>query len=175
MKNVLRQILEPDLVPVREHYAHVKQKILDYTDYVDEHGDENNEKYRVLEQELHLLTQKDMSQFNLWEWWEADGVENLAFRICLPDPPKVDDFSREELREVVERICTFVEPTPEIEQDEIAWLLWGNQSDFYHQLLKLNFATYDFKYFIRNKDKSGDYFEYSIEQKIEAIWNQNNH
>ncbi|WP_338814024.1 hypothetical protein V9L05_01065 [Bernardetia sp. Wsw4-3y2] len=34
-------------------------------------------KYRELEDELHRLTDENRSKFDLYEWWEADGVENL--------------------------------------------------------------------------------------------------
>jgi len=67
----MRAQIEPDYETARKRYDGILEKILAYTDYCDEHGDESGEKYRELENELRAITGKDMSKFDLWEWWEG--------------------------------------------------------------------------------------------------------
>ncbi|QWX82632.1 hypothetical protein H0I23_09135 [Cellulophaga sp. HaHaR_3_176] len=167
----LRKELEPNIKIVSELYPIVKKKILNFTDFWDNNPDNAILKHKEVEEELKILTSKDMSNFNLWEYWEADGIENLAFRISLPNPTKVSDFKKSELKEILTRIKTFEKPT-EYDNDEISMLLWANKSDYYKELIKVNFDEYDFKFFIRNKDKKGNYFEYSVNEIIENLWKE---
>ena len=97
----------PDFETARERYGEILRQILAYADYCDANGDEDGAKYRELEDALHKITGKDMSKFNLREWWEADGAENLAFDIALPEPNLVPDITKDELREIVECMSTF--------------------------------------------------------------------
>jgi len=41
----------------------------------------------------------------------------------------------------------------------------------YCSFLEKNFKHYNHKLFQRNKDKKGNYFEYSIEEVVEILWN----
>ena len=100
MANTLRKEIEPQFEIAEQRYSEVLKLILDYTDHCDENGDEDNTEYQILEEKLHKLTGKDMSQFDLWEWWEADGAENSAFDISLPEPQIVEDITKEELAEM---------------------------------------------------------------------------
>ena len=97
----------PDFETARERYGEILRQILAYADYCDANGDEDGAKYHELEDALHKITGKDMSKFNLREWWEADGAENLAFDIALPEPNLAPDITKDELREIVERMSTF--------------------------------------------------------------------
>ncbi|MGD1841028.1 MAG: hypothetical protein ACFB0B_09050 [Thermonemataceae bacterium] len=167
----LRKALAPNLQVASELYPVVKKKILGFIDFWDTHPDEATSKHKEVEEELKNLTGKDMSQFNLWEYWEEDGVENLAFRISLPNPTKVPDFKKSELKEVLTRIKTFEAPTA-YKNNEFLMVAWANKADYYRELLKVNFDKYDFKFFIRNKNKAGDYFEYSVEEIVEKLWDR---
>lgn len=91
----LRKEIEPQFDIAEQHYPEILKLILDYTDYCDENGDEDNAEYTKLEEKLHKLTGKDMSQFDLWEWWEGDGAENIAFDISLPKPLIVKDITKD--------------------------------------------------------------------------------
>ncbi len=169
----LRKELTPNIEIARKLYPVIKKKILDFTDFWDNSPDHAISRHKELEEELHKLTGKDISKFDLWEYWEADGLENLAFRISLPNPIKISDFKKEELKEVLIKINVFEEPTIEDENEEFLMLLWGNKSEYYRALLEVNFKKYDFKYFIRNKDEKGNYFEYSVDEIIEFLWENN--
>lgn len=165
----LREVLEPNITIASKLYPIVKNKIADFTEYWDKNPDKAIKRHKELEQELQDLTRKDISKFDLWEYWEADGLENLAFRIALPEPIKISDFKKEELTEVVTRIKTFEDPSA-YQDNEVLMLLWANKSDYYYKLLKHNFSNYDYKFFSRQKDKQGNYFEYSVEEIVDFIW-----
>jgi len=161
----LRTELEPQLEIAEKRYPGILNLILEYTEFMDENGDEDGEGSKILAQKLHLLTNKELSKFNLWEYWEEEGAEVLAFRISLPDPLKSDQFSKEELLEVIRRLKTFEATTGEGFKERFKYYL----ADYYHQLLALNFKKYTYTLFNRQKDKKGNYFEYSVEEIGEKI------
>lgn len=168
----LRKEIEPKMEIAEERYPHILKLILAYTDYCDENGDEDNTEYEKLEKQLHEITGKDMSEFDLWEWWEGDGAENLAFDISLPEPETVDSITKEELTEIIRRLKTYPQPDENDESFQALFYprtLFGN--DYYHHFLEMNFVTYDSGLFERQKDKNGNYFEYSIEEVVEKLWN----
>ena len=110
----MRAQIEPDFESARKKYDEILEQILAYTDYCDEFGDEDGEEYRKVEQRLAKISGKDMSKFSLHEWWEAEGAENLAFDIALPEPKVVPDITKDELSEIVERMLA---PVPEFDDD----------------------------------------------------------
>jgi len=163
----LKNELEPDLKTAEQRCPKVLEAILAYTNFCDKHGDEELTEYKKLEEKLHSLTGKDMSRFNLGEWWEEEGAEPLAFKISLPDPVFNGDITREELREIVNRLKTFSEPTESDDSFSGQFCLYLD--GYYHSLLSFNFKGYDPKLFQRNKDKNGKYFEYSADEIVARI------
>lgn len=53
------------------------------------------------------------------------------------------------------------------------YTLFG-KSTYYNNFFERNFKTFDDKLFQRNKDKQGNYFEYSQNEIVEKIWNNGN-
>ncbi|MDU1890495.1 MAG: hypothetical protein E6767_07360 [Dysgonomonas sp.] len=144
-------------------YPKVLKIIEDYEEFVDENGDEDDSEYQRISNLLHEMTGKDMTRYNLYETWEAEGPEVLSFRISLPDPILVNDITDGELIEILKRIKKGGYPTGEEEsfRDIFGFYL----DDYYHSFLKLNFKKYDYKYFIGQKD--GKFFTVEeIAQKI---------
>jgi hypothetical protein len=173
MATILRKEIEPQFEIAKQRYSKVLKLILDYTDYCDKNGDEDNAEYNKLEEKLHKLTGKNMSQFDLWEWWEADGAENLSFDISLPKPQIVENITKDELAEIVRRLKTYEEQYANEEDFKALFYsrtIFGN--GFFEEFLKLNFRTYKEELFQSHKDKSGNYFEYSIDEVVEKIWNK---
>lgn len=160
----LRKAIAPDLQTAEQRYPVILDAILDYAKYCDEHGDEELVVYKQLEGRLQQLTGKDMRQFNLNEWWEEEGAEVLAFWISLPDPVVVTDLLKEELKEIVGRLKTFEAP----QGDDFQFHRYLDS--YYHAFLALNCKGYNRKLFQRNKNKEGNYFEYSAEEIVEKIW-----
>jgi hypothetical protein len=164
----MRKELEPNLEKSEALYAKIKALIEKYTEYCDENGDEENIEYKILENKLREITGKDISQYNLWEYWEGEGLEVLSFRISLPEPMIVNNITKEELTEIIKRINVdiFEENDGNIFLKEFGYYL----GDYYHKLLEINFTNYRYEYFNRQKGKDGKYFEYSIKEIVEKIW-----
>lgn len=164
----LRSEIAPQMKVAEERYPIVLKAVLGYTDFCDEYGDEDFIEYKRVEDELHQLTGKDMSVYDLWEYWEAEGAEVLAFRIALPDPLLVKNISREEIIEIVTILKVFDVPeNTEVLtfEQQFKWYL----DEYYDAFLKLNCPNYSYKLFMRNKNKQGEYFEYSIEETVNEL------
>ncbi|MBF4484934.1 hypothetical protein [Flavobacterium sp. CSZ] len=167
----LRKEIEPQFDVAENRYPEVLKSILVYTDYCEKNGDEENIEYKKLEEKLHLMTGKEMSKFNLWEWWEEEGAENLAFDISLPDPQKVNSLTKEEVYEIVRRLKTFEEINTKHVSDFFSRFyqntVYGN--GYFMKFLEINFNKFRLNLFQRNKDKDGNYFEYSIDEVIAIL------
>lgn len=168
----LRSVIEPDFETAEKRYPEVLKLILEYTDYCDEHGDEDSVEYKKLEDKLQTITGKEMSRYNLWEWWEGDGAEHLSFDISLPDPQIVKDITKNELSEIIGRMKNF--EVPDLDDSSFKgifhnYIYFG--SSYFPDFLKLNFKGYDIKLFQSHKDKDGNYYEYSQEEIAEILWN----
>ena len=164
----LRKEIEPDFETVEKRYPIALKAIMSYTAYCDENGDEDLVEYNKLADYLHQLTGKDMSQFNLWEWWEEEGAEVLAFRIVLPEPQCVHNISMDELYEVVKRLKTDIY-TPS-EDGSLKEIFKYHLDEYYKLFLERNFNTYDPKLFERNKNDKGEYFEYTETEIVQMLW-----
>ena len=168
----MRKELEPNMEIAEKLYPQIKELVEEYTEYCDENGDEENSEYKKLEDKLHDITGKDISQYNLSEYWEEEGLEVLCFKISLPEPNVVNEFTKEELTEVVKRIKEDV--FEENGGQNFTELFNYHLEEYYHKLLEINFKNYKYEYFERQKGKNGKYFEYKIEEIVDKIWNLEN-
>ena len=100
----MRKELEPNMEIAKKLYPRIKKLIEKYTEYCDENEDEEDIEYKKLEKKLHEITGKDISQYNLWEYWEEEGLEPLAFKIALPEPNIVNNITKDELKEIIQII-----------------------------------------------------------------------
>ena len=164
----LRKEIEPDFETVEKRYPIALKAIMSYTAYCDENGDEDLVEYNKLADYLHQLTGKDMSQFNLWEWWEEEGAEVLAFKIVLPEPQYVRDITMNEVHEVVKRLKTDIYTSSE--DGSLKELFKYHLDGYYKLFLERNFNTYDPKLFERNINEKGEYFEYTEAQIVQMLW-----
>ena len=164
----LRKEIEPDFETVEKRYPIALKAIMSYTAYCDENGEEDLVEYNKLADYLHQLTGKDMSQFNLWEWWEEEGAEVLAFKIVLPEPQCVHNITMDELYEVVKRLKTDLY-TPS-EDGSLKEIFKYHLDEYYKLFLERNFNTYDPKLFERNINDKGEYFEYTEAQIVQMLW-----
>ena len=164
----------PDFETARERYGEILRQILAYADYCDAKGDEDGAKYHELEDALHKITGKDMSKFNLREWWEADGAENLAFDIALPEPNLVPDITKDELREIVECMSTF---EPRETGDEFLDAFWYRpnfavEGGYFTEFLRLNFKdAYDPRLFERC-EQNGEITELGADEITQILWGE---
>jgi len=166
----MRRDLAPDWETAEKLYPIISSHIEKYTEYCDENGDEDFTEYKKLEQCLHEITGKDMSQYNLWQWWEEEGLEVLSFRISLPAPQLVQDITKEELAEVITLLKSDSTIINQNDAESFKNTFSIYLGEYYHDLLKLNFKKYKREYFMSNKGKNGKYFEYSVQEATEKIW-----
>lgn len=161
--------IEPQIERAKLVYPKVLQLILAFTDFCDNAEDEETilQQQNKVEQLIQNLTEKESNTYSLFEWWEAEGAEVLAFKIALPNAQKVNNISREELTEIVTRIKNCKTPNPN--NDKFLEEFNYHLDSYYHQLLAVNFPKYEYSYFNRQKDKSGNYFEYNIDEIVNNI------
>ncbi|MEC4113499.1 hypothetical protein [Myroides pelagicus] len=166
----LRAEILPNFEVAKERYDEVLKQILDYTAYCDEYEDQDQIIYNKIAAYLAEITGKDISVYNLYEWWEEEEAQVLAFRIALPAPITLSDITMEELRAVISKIRTFDTFEQEGEnltfEQEFSLYL----DDYYHAWLKLNFKKYKYSLFNRYKNSKGEYLEYSIDELVNFIY-----
>lgn len=171
----LRIEIEPNLEIAEKLYPEILDQILQYTAFIDNHGDENNTASNNIENKLNQLTGKDISKYNLSEYWEEEGAEVLAFRIGLPNPQKVNNVTKDEVIEIVRRIGHFEESQKDWDEMSFKEKFSPYLDDYYHEFLKLNFKTYDYKkIFGQQKDPNKKPFWWTDEQKAELLWETRN-
>ncbi len=167
----LRVEIEPEIKKAEKIFPSVLKILKDYTKYVDENGDEENVEYNRVVVFLSELTGKDITKYNyaIWEYWEADGEYRESFKIALPNPKIVSRITKEELTEIVKRIVLIQIPkylkTDFIKNHGFEWEI----CDYYRRFLKLNFKTYKYEIFNRQKDINGNWYEPSIEDIVEKL------
>ena len=170
----MRAQIEPDFKTARKRYGEILKRILAYTAYCDDNGDPDGAKYRELEAALHEIIGKNMSKFDLWEWREANCAENLAFDIALPEPQLVSDITKDELREIVERMSTF-EPreTGDAFLDAFYYRAsFTADGGYFTEYLKLNFKnTYDPRLFERC-ERNSEMSELSAGEITQILWGE---
>lgn len=157
----LRKELSPDMATAERLYPLILKRLQEYENFHDSQSEDTPEavfdaEYKAMENYLSELTGKDLSDTWLWEWWESEGIEVLAFRLALPDPKKVADFSKEEVLKVVQILkIELFEDLENTDSEDFNSLFKIYLDNYYHDLLKINFPkTYNFKYFIAQKDGS---------------------
>jgi hypothetical protein len=170
---LLRKELEPRFDVAEKLYPEVYEAITAYATFCDNHGDEEDTGYNDLKIKIQQLTGKDMTNINLWEWWEEEGAENLAFTISLPSPRKVANITLSELTELVKRAQGLEQPANTDTGFQAAFydtLVFSIR--YFHQLIELNFKEYSHKLFQRNKDLRGNYYEYSTAEIVAKLWSK---
>lgn len=149
--------LSPDMATAEKIYPLILKRLEEFENFYDEQSGNIAERiftseYQTMKNYLSRLTGKDLSEVWLWEWWEGEGIEVLAFRLALPSPKKMADFTQEEVIEIVHillngRIDDYKNGS-NFEREFSIYL-----DDYYHELLKINFPkTYNHRYFHRQKN-----------------------
>ncbi|MDR1246527.1 MAG: hypothetical protein LBK57_05800, partial [Clostridiales Family XIII bacterium] len=163
----MRKELEPDMETAEKLYKEVLKLIEEYTDFYDENGDDEDIEYKKSEAKLKEMTGKDISQYNLFEYWEEEGPEILSFKISLPEPKVIENITKEELTEIITTLKDrdFENIIGNDFVEEYKYYL----DEYYHKLLKVNFKNYRYEYFNRQKGKDGKYFEYSAKEIMSKI------
>lgn len=147
--------VQPDFKQAEAIYPQVLKQLQDYELLVDFKGDEDLQFYKQMQETLEELTNKDLSNYNLYEAWEQEGIEVLAFGVALPCAVENKDLSKKELVDVLLKL----------ENLPVSYIPWDQRSfkekfeiytqDFYHEFLKQNYPKYNFqKLFGKQKDQT---------------------
>lgn len=168
--------IEPDLITAKALYPKILTRLQSFETFVDNSQALNKETfdtaYQQMADELHELTGKDMSRFLLWEWWEANGIEFLAFEIALPDPQPITDMNKDELTEIVSHIKTNNDFCENKDCDDWQYLTQYFTDRYYHRLLKLSFPkSYDYGYFCSHIIED-NYVEFKTDDIVECIYSK---
>ncbi|RZK92809.1 MAG: hypothetical protein EOO62_32635 [Hymenobacter sp.] len=167
-ENCLRVALEPQLAVAAQRYP---QAVTLLTAYDEAHDEADDEQALAIIEQLRQLTDKPVSEADLFEYYESSSKEALAWQLSLPPPPVVECLTKAEVTEIVRRLH---EPKPPTQAyDTLAFEEQMSQyylADYYHQLLKLHFpARYRYQYFGRHKGPNGQYYTLSTEQIVAKL------
>lgn len=169
----LRNEIEPKIIQAEEIYPQVLNLIYEYDNACD---NEVHDKCEEVVRKLSELTGKEITEDDLFEHWEGDGVDQIAFGFSLTEPTVLSTpLSKDELFEIIQRMSN-PEHDDLKEIDENApfpkELMWFRLKDYYMNLLKLNLKLPK-KFSIRslfNRQKvNGEYVEYTPEEIFEKI------
>lgn len=135
----LREEIEPKIIQAEEIYPQVLNLIYEYDDAWD---NEDDDKCEAVARQLSELTGKEITGDDLFEHWEVDGDDQIAFGFSLAEPSILSTpLSKDELFEIIQRIR---DPKHDDfkDIDENApfpkELIWWRLKDYYIGLLKLN-------------------------------------
>jgi hypothetical protein len=102
---ILRNELEPDFKKAETLYPDILSLIMEYEDSI---GDSLNKTDRPkiisIIKKLSLLTNKEINDDDLVEYWSCICIEDLAFSLALPEPNRVDKITADEITEVKNRL-----------------------------------------------------------------------
>ncbi len=145
----MRKELEPDLEIAEKLYPFIFNLISDFDDACDS-GNVKNQKKAI--DEISHLTGKEISGFDIYEYWGYINKEDLAYQIAIPEPQKAN-ISKQELIEIL----------------NLNFFSEDKFSNFYKVLLEKSFAHPSPTTVSHNLD------EKSIEQAADIIFNYKPH
>lgn len=166
----ISEVLEPKIHKAEELFPLITSFIKEFENTSSETDIETQ--LVLLESRLSEVTGKDITRhnYNLREYWEADGLEREAFKIALPDPPKNMVLTKGEVTEIVKRIKTLRLPdelmTDFVKENKFEWEIIA----YYHEMLRLNCNGYDETFFDREQSSDGSYIELSVTEIAHKIW-----
>jgi hypothetical protein len=165
----LRSELEPKIGVAEKLFPQVIDLISKYDNACDE-GDVKRIEMTI--HQINELTNKGINEDDLFEYWGAQDIEDVAFKLSVPSPLKVENFTKAELLEIIRRIrLTFSEKYIEnVIECSIPAIYFIHISDYYFSLIDKNFAypkssSNIFSY----KEANGKFIELSDEEIAQKI------
>lgn len=160
----------PDTQTAERLYPQVLARLQAFECWYDEqvtwHDNEFNHAYWQLQHDLQALTQKDMSKYTLWEWWEDEGIEVLAFKIALPNPKLTNNIQKDELTHIIQMMKDVSYPC----NTEFERLFQCHFEEYFTKWLELNFPkSYEYAYFLRHCI-GGNYVEFDVDDIVACLF-----
>lgn len=169
----LREEIEPKIIQAEEIYPQVLNLIHEYDDACD---DENDEKCEEIVRQLSELTGKEITEDDLFEHWEVDGDDQIAFGFSLAEPSLLSSsLSKDELFEIVQRIrdpkhddLNYIDKNVPFPKE----LIWWRLNDYYIDLLELNLKLpkkFSIASLFNRQKVNGKYVEFTPAEILEKI------
>lgn len=170
----LRKDIRPDWATAERLYPLILKRLQEYEAFWDAQPEDTPEAifdaaYKEMETYLSELTGKDLSEIWLWEWWEGNGIEVLAFDLAMPEAHKCNNLTREDLQALVTIICNSEFECENQFQEQFMPYMFYNHN-YFHRFLQLNFKGYKYQFFNSQKDKNGKWHDPTPEEIVEKIW-----
>lgn len=169
----LREEIEPKIIQAEEIYPQVLNLIHEYDDACD---NEDDDKCEAVARQLSELTGKEITEDDLFEHWEIDGDDQIAFGFSLAEPSILSTpLSKDELFEIIQRIRD-PKHADFKDIDENApfpkKLIWWRLNDYYIDLLELNLKLpkkFSIGNLFNRQKVKGEYKEFTSEEILEKI------
>lgn len=169
----LREEIEPKIIQAEEIYPQVLNLIHEYDDACDNEDDDRCEE---IVRQLSELTGKEITEDDLFEHWEVDGDDQIAFGFSLAEPSILyTPLSKDELFEIVRRIrdpkhddLRYIEEKALFPKE----LIWWRLNDYYIELLELNLKLpkkFSIASLFNRQKVNGEYVEFTSEEILKKI------
>lgn len=164
----LRSGLEPDIEVTQKIFPAVLELISRYDEACD-----NNDSQTIATviAEINTLTNKNIREEDLFEYWESESKEEVAFKFSIPAPIKVDTITRDELLEIIQRIQSFNDTgidrlsTARIPPTSGIILV----DEYYLPLLERNFSYPEINELFERQQVNGEWTEWTTEEIANEI------
>jgi hypothetical protein len=172
----MRKELEPDINKIKEIFLRVYKILNDFVEdfnkeeYTGQAFDFNKTKYKKMENNLKKLTGKNIKKYFLRSWLEEDELDNIAVVLSCPKAEKINNITREELKQIVEKIYPtknklMEETEKQYNENSIFETKYEDKINvWYIYLLEKNFSVNVYELFYKEKN--------SIDKIVEKIWDK---
>ena len=163
--------LRTELEPKIEVAENIFPKIIEFISlYDDGYDNSDRQKIETAIYEINALTNKNIQEDDLFEYWEAESQAELAFKISIPDPLKVDNISREELLEIIKRMQSFEDQGISDKLSELEVPLSHTLTyEYYLPLLKRNFSYPEPYELFNQQNVNGEFIELTANEIADKI------
>jgi len=159
-----RNELEPTIDVAEKLYPQVIELLSEYN----ESGD--SVEIEKIIHKLCLVTGKEITEHNLFEYWEEMGSQELAFKLSLPYPEKVKKITKDEILEIVRRVVHFdTEGLSDFFTNQNIPIAWVLNDCYYIPLLEKNFDCPNVEDLFSRQIVDGKYIEYTVEEIVDKI------
>lgn len=164
----LRSELEPDIEVTQKIFPRVLELISRYDEACD--NDDSQTITQVIA-EINTLTNKNITEEDLFEYWENESQEEVAFKFSIPDPIKVDTITRDELLEIIRRMQSFDDTG--IDRLSVARIPPASgiilADEYYLPLLERNFSFPEINELFELQQVNGEWIELTTEEIADKI------
>ncbi|WP_025124315.1 type 2 periplasmic-binding domain-containing protein [Myroides odoratimimus] len=158
----LRPELEPQIEVAERLFSQILKLIAQY--------DDDTSKIEEIILKINTITDKNIKESELLEYWGRESAEELAFKIALPNPLKVDNITQEELVEIINRIqFTSDEIVVENFKGYDISLNYLLAYEYYLPLIERNFSYPEPSDLFNAKDTKRGFIELNTTEIAEAI------